>query len=135
MKTFLLARLSLLALCFGLTVSAAQAQAQTPASTPPTTQVYTEDATGAGSGYWSITTDAAQPDYSLVQFYTADHQQIYEERVEGLCLDPSQGTAKCRRTARMLSHALAQVQQTRTKSLITSGLGIPRRVQRTFAAR
>ncbi|PJJ59961.1 hypothetical protein [Hymenobacter chitinivorans] len=125
MKTSLISRLSLLAVVFGLSISVASAQ--------PT--IYTEDAKQPGMGYWTIETDAAHHDYSIVRFYTASHEKIYEERLDELCLDPSKGTTACRRTARMLNSALVQVQRTRNTSMISNGLGLNRRVQRTYATR
>ncbi|TGE24777.1 hypothetical protein E5K00_06115 [Hymenobacter aquaticus] len=125
MKTSLISRLSLLAVAFGLSITMANAQ----------TSVYTEDGKQPGTGYWSIETDQARRDYSVVRFYNAQHEKIYEERLNDLCLDPSRGTTACRRTARMLSNALVQVQQTRNNSMVTNGLGFQRRAQRIYASR
>ncbi|UOQ51221.1 hypothetical protein [Hymenobacter cellulosivorans] len=125
MKTSLISRLSMLAVVLGLSISAATAQ--------PT--IYTEDAKQPGAGYWTIETDAAQRDHSIVRFYTANHEKIYEERLDALHLDPSKGTAAARRTARMLNNALVQVQQTRNTSMISKGLGLNRRLQQTYAVR
>ena len=125
MKTSLISRLSLLAVALGFSISVASAQ----------TRIYTEDAKQPGTGYWTIETDAARRDYSIVRFYTASHEKIYEERLDDLCLDPSKGTAACRRTARMLSQAVGQVQQARNNSMVTNGLGLNRRAQRTLAMR
>ncbi|GAA3927723.1 hypothetical protein [Hymenobacter algoricola] len=127
MKTFLLARLSLLAILFGLSITLATAQ----------TTTYTEDARPAGTGYWTIESDQSHRDYSIVRFYSAQHEKIYEERLNELCLDPSKGTAACRRTARMLSKALVQVQRTRNTTMVANGLGRYHRAPKggTFAAR
>ncbi|GAA3997151.1 hypothetical protein GCM10022408_04760 [Hymenobacter fastidiosus] len=125
MKTFLIARLSFFAVLFGLSVTVASAQ----------TTVYTEDAQQAGTGYWSIETDQTRRDYSVIRFYTAQHEKIYEERLNELCLDPSRGTAKCRRTARQLSNALAYLHHAQSNTLLGSELGINRRAQRFYALR
>ncbi|UOQ70472.1 hypothetical protein [Hymenobacter cellulosilyticus] len=125
MKTSLISRLSMLAVVFGLSVSAATAQST----------LYTEDAKQPGMGYWTIETDAAHRNYSIVRFYTVSHEKIYEERLDELCLDPSKGTTACRRTARKLSNALVQVQRTHNTSVISNGLGLNRRAQQIYAAR
>jgi hypothetical protein len=125
MKTFLLSRLSLLLLLFGLSATLATAQ----------TRTYTEASDQPDGGYWTIETDQTQRNYSVVRFYTAQHEKIYEERLDELCLDPSKGTAKCRRTARRLNAALAQAQQARSNSMVASNLGLHRRIQRAYALR
>jgi hypothetical protein len=124
MKNLLISRLSLLAVLFGLSVTVAAAQ----------TTTYSEDGK-PGTGYWTIESDKSHRDYSIVRFYTAQHEQIYQERLNDFCLDPSKGTARCRRTARMLSNALVQVQQTRNTSMVANGLGLYRRLPRAYAAR
>ncbi|SHI83833.1 hypothetical protein SAMN02745146_1665 [Hymenobacter daecheongensis DSM 21074] len=124
MKTSLLFRLGLLAVVLSCSTTLASAQVS----------VYTEDAKQPGIGYWSVETNQLQRDYSVVRFYTAQHEKIYEERLEGLCLDLSKGTAACRRTARMLSDGVVRVQQARNNSLVANGLGLFRRAQRTYAA-
>ncbi|MCB2410602.1 hypothetical protein [Hymenobacter lucidus] len=125
MKTSLISRLSLLVAAFGLSITMANAQVS----------VYTEDAKQPGAGYWSIETDAAHRNYSIVRFYSANHEKIYEERINELCLDPSRGTAACRRTARMLSNAVVQMQRARTNSIVTNGLSLNYRAQRIYASR
>jgi hypothetical protein len=125
MKTSLISRLSLLAVVFGLSITMADAQ----------TRLYTEDNKEPSTGYWTIETDAAHRDYSVVRFYTVNHEKIYEERLNQICLDPSKGTAACRRTARMLSNAVVQVQQARTNSMVTQSLVANRRAQRIYALR
>ncbi|RYU78057.1 hypothetical protein [Hymenobacter persicinus] len=124
MKTSLISRLSLLAVLFGLSVSVAAAQ----------NVIYSEDAQKPGAGYWTVETDQSRRDFSIVRFYTPQHEQIYEERLNEVCLDPSKGTARCRRTARMLSNALVQVQRTRNNSMVANGLGLYRRFEGTYAA-
>ncbi|MCB2376615.1 hypothetical protein LGH70_03420 [Hymenobacter sp. BT635] len=124
MKYFPVFRLSLLTFLLGLSVTTASAQIQ----------VYTEDAKQPGIGYWSIETNAARRDYSIVRFYTPQHEMIYEERLNALCLDPSRGTAACRRTARMLSASITSVQRNRANSMVANGLGLYRKVPRTSYA-
>ncbi|TGE24783.1 hypothetical protein E5K00_06145 [Hymenobacter aquaticus] len=99
------------------------------------TRVYTEDADQPGLGYWTIETDPAHRDYSVVRFYTPEHEKIYEERLDGLCLDPSRGTTACRRTARMLSASIVNVRRERAASMVANGLGMYRKVPRTYALR
>ncbi|TGE28998.1 hypothetical protein [Hymenobacter metallicola] len=125
MKTSLISRLSLVAALFGLSITMANAQ----------TSIYTEDAKQPGTGYWSIETDLARRDYSIVRFYNASHEKIYEERLDDVCLDPSRGTAACRRTARMLSNAVVQVQRARNNSMVTNGLSLHRRDTKVYASR
>ncbi|TGE20213.1 hypothetical protein [Hymenobacter elongatus] len=125
MKISLFSRLSLVAVLFGLSATLAVAQ--------PT--IYTEDAAAPGTGYWTIETDQSRRDYSVVRFYTAQHEKIYEERLAGLCLDPSRGTGRCRRTAQRLSAALGQAQRATNTSMVAHGLGLDRRAQRLYASR
>ncbi|TGE20220.1 hypothetical protein [Hymenobacter elongatus] len=125
MKTHLIFRLSLLAVLLGLCPAVAVAQIS----------IYTEDATVPGTGYWTIETDQSRRDYSVVRFYTAQHEKIYEERLAGLCLDPSRGTGRCRRTAQRLSASLGQAQRATNTSMVAHGLGLDRRAQRLYAAR
>jgi hypothetical protein len=125
MKYSLIFRLSLLTLLLCLSGTLAQAQAR----------IYTEDAAQPGLGYWTIETDPGHRDYSIVRFYTPEHEKMYEERLTALCLDPSRGTAACRRTARMLSASLTSIQRSRENSMVATGLGLYRKVPRTYAAR
>lgn len=125
MKTSLISRLSLIAVLFGLSVTMAHAQ----------TAIYTEDAKIPSTGYWTIETDQARRDYSIVRFYNAAHEKVYEERLDNVCLDPSRGTMACRRTARMLSNGVVQVQRARSNSVVSQGLSLSRRESKVYALR
>ncbi|GAA3927761.1 hypothetical protein [Hymenobacter algoricola] len=91
-------------------------------------------------GYWNLETNLATRDYTIVRFYDAQDQLMYEERLDNLCLDLSGGTSLCRRTARRLDVALQQVLRNpssagETTTMLALQLGQNRRVQRSYAVR
>ena len=59
---------------------------------------------GATGNYWVIETNLKQQDYSIVRFYNASHQLIYEEQLDGIYLD-----ARKRRTKKLLNETLRRV--------------------------
>jgi hypothetical protein len=122
MKISVLLRLStLLVLLFLATL----AQAQTRPAVLP--------------GYWNVETNLTTRDYSIVRFYNAQDQLVYEERVADLCLDLSRNTG-CRRVRRQLNDALQLALRNpttiaQTPTMLAQQLGQSRRVQRTYASR
>jgi hypothetical protein len=126
MKTSLISRLS--AACVLVVLSATMALAQTT--------VYSEAPVVAKSGYWSLETDQSTPTYTLVRFYNDEHELLYEERLEGVCLDPCKSITSHRRIARMLGTTLQQVQRLQANSLISTKLvALNRHTQRLYATR
>ena len=122
MKTSIFPRLLL---AVSLLAFAAHASAQTSAP--------------AVAGYWNLETNLTTRDYSIVRFYNSQDQLVYEERLEGLCVDLSRGTGLCRRTKRQLNVALQHVLQDpatpRATTLIAGQIGRHPRAQRTYAMR
>ncbi len=123
MKTAVILRLSL-ALFVLLLSTRARAQSALPAS----------------AGYWNIETNLTTRDYTLVRFYNAQDQLVYQERLDHLCLNLVKGTGLCRRTGAQLNLVLARVladppaaQQSNT--LLAQQLAQNRRVQRVYAVR
>jgi hypothetical protein len=120
MKILTVFRLSLLLLFLSIT-----AQAQTrPAAQP---------------GYWNVETNLTTRDYSVVRFYNAQDQLVYEERLPNLCLDLSHRTGS-RRVRRQLNGDLQLVLRNptiiaQTSDLLARQFGQSRQVQRTYAAR
>ena len=92
----------------------------------------------ARQGYWNIETNLTTRDKSIVRFYNAEHQLVYEEQLDGVCLDLSQRCAANRRTTRELNQALRHVLQhpeaARTPTLLTQTLSAARCTQRVYAA-
>lgn len=126
MKTSLLSRLS--AVCLTLVLSSGIVKAQTT--------LYTEAPIVAKTGYWTLQTDAKDPSYTLVRFYNDNHEELYQERLNGVCLDPTKSVACHRRISRMLGTTLAQVQQMQSNSMVSKGfVNLNRQVQRTYAQR
>ncbi len=126
MKSSLLSRLSLV--CLLLMLSATMAMAQV--------SVYSEAPVVAKSGYWNLVTDKSTRDYTLVRFYNDQNELLYEERLNGICLDSWQSPAAHRRIARMLGTTLRQVQQLQSKELISKRmLELNREMQRLYAVR
>ncbi|WP_375435193.1 hypothetical protein [uncultured Hymenobacter sp.] len=126
MKTSLLSRLSLV--CLLLILSATMAMAQQV--------VYTESPVIATSGYWNLITDQSNRDHTVVRFYNDQHELLYEERLEGLCLDPCKSRAAHRRVARMLGATLQQVQRMQSNSMVSTKLiALNRHTLRAYAAR
>ncbi|GAB2781422.1 hypothetical protein HNQ93_001217 [Hymenobacter luteus] len=126
MKTSLLSRLSLLGLTLALSSTLAQAQ----------TTFYSEAPIIAKSGYWTLETNPRQQDYTIIRFYNDDHSVLYEERLNGICLNPLKNQATHRRMARMLGTALDQVQRLQANSVVaTNVLALNRRyTQRAYAS-
>jgi len=61
-------------------------------------------------GYWNLEINRTTRDYTIVRFYDGQDRLVYETRLDGLCLDLSQGPApRRRRTAASLSLALQAV--------------------------
>lgn len=123
MKNSAILRLSALLVCLFLTTLA---QAQTaPAALP---------------GYWNIETNLTTRDYTIVRFYNAQDQLVYQERLDHLCLNLVKGKGLCRRTGAQLNQVLARVladpQAARqSTSLLAQQLEQNRRVQQVYAAR
>lgn len=71
-------------------------------------------------GYWVVETNLRTRDYTLIRFYTDQHQLLYEERLAGYSLDISKAKNK-----RRLNKTLTQLTE---KSLVVEALGrTPRR--------
>ncbi|RAK70186.1 hypothetical protein [Hymenobacter edaphi] len=88
------------------------------------------------SGYWNLETNLTTQDYTIVRFYNDKDELLREERLDALCLNLSQGTPLCRRTARLLNATLAQVIQNPAGSTqLAAQLGQSRRIQRVYAVR
>jgi hypothetical protein len=85
--------------------------------------------------YWNLETNSQTRGYTIVRFYNNQDQLVYEERLDGVCLDLS----KRGRTSRQLTGALQQV--LRERAVLTSGtllaqhLAAKPRLQRAFAVR
>ncbi|TGE20219.1 hypothetical protein [Hymenobacter elongatus] len=127
MKTHLFFRLLLssLLLLAGLASAA-------PRLTPPTNAPV--------AGYWNLETNLLTRDYTIIRFFNDQHELVYEERLDNLCLDLSKGTGLCRRTARQLNVALHHVLRDpnnarQTTTQLALELGQSRRVQRVYAVR
>ena len=122
MKTSLLFRLSLGLFLLLSTLAHAQAQS------------------AAQPGYWNVETNRTTRDYTIVRFYNARDQLVYEERLDGLNLDLRKGNRCCRRTSQQLNVALAAVLRDpaaarRDAGLLATQFGQDRRVQRVYAVR
>ncbi len=122
MKTSLIFRLSLGLLLLLSTLAHAQSQPVAPA------------------GYWNVETNRTTRDYTIVRFYNAQDQLVYEERLSGLNLDLRKGNRCCRRTSQQLNVALAAVLRDpaaarRDAGLLAQQFGQDRRVQRVYAVR
>jgi hypothetical protein len=126
MKSSLLSRLSVACLFVVASVTGATAQKV----------MYSERPVVANSGYWTLETDQSTRDYTVVRFYTDQHEMLYEERLSGVCLDPCKSVASHRRVARMLGTTLQQVQRLQSNSMISERLvALNRQTQRLYAAR
>lgn len=126
MKTSLLSGLRLLALLALLPTASLRAQ----------TATYSEAPLVAKSGYWSLQTDSKRPDYTIVRFYNDAHELVYQERLDGVCLDPTKNRAAHRRISRMLGTALDQVQRAQSNSAVSGSLvALKRHTQRLYAVR
>lgn len=125
MKNPLIFRLSLG--LFLLLSTLVHAQAQQPAALTP-------------AGYWNVETNRTTRDHTIVRFYSAQDQLLYEERLDGLNLDLRKGNRCCRRTSQQLNVALATVLRDpaaarRDAGLLAQQFGQDRRVQRVYAVR
>lgn len=92
------------------------------------------------SGYWNLETNLTTHDYTVVRFYNQQHELVYTERLNNLCLDLSQGGRRCRRTARHLDAALQQLLRkpglaSQSPTLLAAEFGQNRWVQRAYASR
>lgn len=126
MKTSLLSRLSLLGLALAFSTTLASAQ----------TTLYSEAPIVAKSGYWTLETNPKQQDYTIIRFHNDDHSVLYEERLNGVCLNPMKNMATHRRMARMLGTALDQVQRTQSNSVVANKILAQNRryTQRAYAS-
>lgn len=126
MKTSLISRLSLVCLMLMLSVTMAMAQKV----------VYSEAPMIAKSGYWSLVTDQNDRSHTVVQFYNDQHELLYEERLDGLCLEPCKSRASHRRLAKMLGATLQQVQRMQSNSMVSTKLvALNRHTLREYATR
>ncbi|GAA4495139.1 hypothetical protein GCM10023172_06350 [Hymenobacter ginsengisoli] len=121
MKTNLLARLVLA----GAISCAAKAAAQQPLPA------------AASGGYWNLETNLTTRNYTLVRFYNAQDQLVYEERLDNLCLDLSNSRPICRRLKQQLDLALQQVlahpgPATPPPTMLAQQLSTSRRLQRVY---
>ncbi len=62
----------------------------------------------ASVGNWVVETNVLQKDYSLVSFYSASNQLLYQEKLQGVYLDISR-----RKTQRMLNTTLLNLVQSK----------------------
>ena len=61
-------------------------------------------------GYWNLETNRTTRDYTIVRFYDGQNQLVYEDRLNGLCLDLARGPVRRRQfTAGCLTLALQAV--------------------------
>ena len=90
----------------------------------------------AKSGYWSLVTDQNDRSHTVVQFYNDQHELLYEERLDGLCLEPCKSRASHRRLAKMLGATLQQVQRMQSNSMVSTKLvALNRHTLREYATR
>ncbi|MGY3087499.1 hypothetical protein ACVWYF_000525 [Hymenobacter sp. UYAg731] len=94
----------------------------------------------AQAGYWNVETNRTTRDHTIVRFYNAQDQLVYEERLDELNLDLRKGNRCCRRTTQQLNVALATVLRDPAAARSDAGLlaqqfGQDRRVQRVYAVR
>ncbi len=92
------------------------------------------------AGYWNVETNLTTRDCTIVRFYNAQDQSVYQERLNHLCLSFAKGTGPCRSTGAQLNQVLARVladpQAARQSTyLLAQQLEQNRRVQRVYAAR
>jgi hypothetical protein len=126
MKTSLLSRLSVACLFVVASVTGAMAQKV----------VYSEQPVVATSGYWTLETDKSVGDYTVVSFFNDQHELLYQERLNGVCLNPCKTPSSHRRMARMLGTTLQQVQRLQANSMVSTRLMASNRVvQRAYATR
>jgi hypothetical protein len=98
--------------------------------------VYSEAPVIAKSGYWSLETDQSDRNYTLVRFFNDQHELLYQERLDGLCLDPCKSPANHRRVARMLGNTLQQVQRLQSNSMVANKLvSMNRHTLKAYATR
>ncbi|UOQ99781.1 hypothetical protein MUN81_09840 [Hymenobacter sp. 5317J-9] len=99
-----------------------------------------QSATVSTAGYWNLETNLTTHDYTLVRFYNAQDQLVYQERIDGLCLNLNSARPLCRKTAAKLNLALQQVLDDPglgnvNTALVAQQLSADRRVQRVYAVR
>jgi hypothetical protein len=70
-------------------------RANTPYTTPDT-------------GYWVVESNTHSKDFTVIKFYDAQHRLMYEERLEGVCLN-----IKKRKHIKMLNNTLNMVETNR----------------------
>jgi|GEM_PF-2392888 len=125
MKTSLISRLSLVAVLVSLSATLATAQ----------TRLYSQAPAAASHGYWTVETDQANRNYTLVHFYSDQHQELYQQRIANLCLTMGNGKAAGYRNARILDKALRQVNRTQAAPVLAVKFGEGSRSQRAVATR
>ena len=126
MKTSLISRL--------ITVGVTLACSTTLALADPV--IYTEAPVVAKTGYWTIVTDSQVRDHSTVRFYNDQHELLYEEKLNGVYLDPTKSVAAHRRISKMLGTALQQVQRMQTNCVVSTNMvALNRHTQRLYAVR
>ena len=89
----------------------------------------------ASTGYWNAETNLTARNYSIVRFYNAQDQLVYEERLDNFCLDMRKNRQR-RRISTELNLVLQQVlQQPATEpALLAHQFGQNRRIRRAYAA-
>ncbi|UOQ99777.1 hypothetical protein MUN81_09820 [Hymenobacter sp. 5317J-9] len=91
------------------------------------------------NGYWNLETNLTTRDYTLVRFYNAQNQLVYQERLDGLCLNLGSARPLCRRTKSQLNATLEQVLLDPSlairPNLLSTQFGTDRRLQRVYAVR
>jgi hypothetical protein len=80
---------------------------------------FTQTTPPVNSAYWVVETNVKQQTFSIVRIYNHQHELIYQERIEGVCLDISK-----RRHKRILDQTLASFTEQR---IIARQLGKARR--------
>ena len=126
MKTSLLSRLCLLGLLLVLSAPLAMAQKS----------IYSEAPVGAKTGYWTLETDQATPNYTLVRFYNDQHKLLHEVPLSGSYQHPGRSAGARRRVARLLGAALQQVQRIQARSPRSMRLvALNRYMHRAYAVR
>ncbi|HEX8328479.1 MAG TPA: hypothetical protein VF629_13130 [Hymenobacter sp.] len=92
----------------------------------------------SATGYWNTETNLTTRDYTIVRFYNDQDHLLYQERLDGVCLDLSRRRVR-RRTSAKLNAALQQVLQdpsaSRSLNLVAQQLGTAQRTPRAYAAR
>ena len=102
--------------------------------------VTAQSALPLAAGYWNVETNLTTRDYTIVRFYNAQDQLVYQERLDHLYLNLMKGMGLCCRTGAQLNQVLARVladpQAARqSTSLLAQQSEQNCRVQRVYAAR